>query len=70
MSIITRADTFRLKSLAPSSPPSRPLRAASGGGLRPALTAAAGVRNGPPSERKSCHERFALHTKHQEQTMP
>ena len=43
-------------SLAPCSPPSRPLRAASGGGLRPALTAAArgasavarsGRRNGP-----------------------
>ena len=28
-------------SLAPCSPPSRPLRAASGGGLRPVLTAAA-----------------------------
>ena len=27
-------------SLAPCSPPSRPLRAASGGGLRPVLTAA------------------------------
>src|SRR5438552_17303618 len=34
-------------SLAPCSPPSRPLRAASGGGLRPALTAAArgAIRN-------------------------
>src|SRR5947199_4801819 len=36
-----RTETFRSESLAPASPLSRPLRAASGGGLRPALTAAA-----------------------------
>ena len=40
MLITTRANISRSKSLAPGSPPSRPLRAASGGGLRPALTAA------------------------------
>ena len=38
------------QSLAPCSPPSRPLRAASGGGLRPALTAAA---LGAPSHLRS-----------------
>jgi hypothetical protein len=52
----------RPTSLAPGSPPSRPLRAASGGGLRPVLTAAArgaasatrsGRRNGARSNRKT-----------------
>ncbi len=37
------ATMMMLSNLAPSSPPSRPLRAASGGGLRPALTAAASL---------------------------
>jgi hypothetical protein len=36
-----RPDPDRWFSLAPCSPPSRPLRAASGGGLRPVLTAVA-----------------------------
>jgi hypothetical protein len=36
-----RPDPDRWFSLAPCSPPSRPLRAASGGGLPPVLTAAA-----------------------------
>ena len=56
-------------SLAPGSPPSRPLRAASGGGLRPALTAPAhgappiswsGRRGGLPVEQRGAHESIAL----------
>jgi len=50
---LQRTDTSRSKSLAPGSPPSRPLRAASGGGLRPALTAAATRRSGQSSGRKN-----------------
>src|SRR5215469_12745680 len=50
-------------SLAPCSPPSRPLRAASGGGLRPVLTAAArgatltagrDEETVPPVEQRNC----------------
>src|SRR6202171_783520 len=56
------------QSLAPCSPPSRPLRAASGGGLRPALTAAAlgapsrprsGRRNTSVEQRNSSHREKA-----------
>src|SRR5712691_9094056 len=45
-----RAQPSRPSSLAPCSAPSRPLRAASGGGLRPALTASA---RGAPNKRWS-----------------
>ena len=41
MLVTSRANISRSKSLAPGSPWSRPLRAASGGGQRPALTAPA-----------------------------
>ena len=60
-----RPSSSRPSSLAPSSPPSRPLRAASGGGLRPALTAAArgasagswsGRRNGSRSNKETDKE--------------
>src|ERR1700690_3439434 len=53
-------------SIAPCSPPSRPLRAASGGGLRPALTAAArggawdrgrGGETGPRSNRETVEQK-------------
>src|SRR5580765_1734815 len=37
------------RNFAPVSPPSRPLRAAFGGGLQPALTAATARRDGQPS---------------------
>jgi hypothetical protein len=70
MLITTRANISRSKSLAPGSPPSRPLRAASGGGLRPALTAAATRRNGQPSGRKNHHEPFVLDTNDQGKNMP
>jgi len=44
-----RANTSRPRTSRRAPPPSRPLRAASGGGLRPALTAAALARNRQPS---------------------
>src|SRR5512134_3674875 len=70
MLLTARADIVRSESLAPASPPSRPLRAACGGGLRPALTAAASRRSGPSIGRKHHHERFALKTNDGSKNMP
>ena len=77
MLLTARANISRSKSLAPGSPRSRPLRAASGGGLRPALTAAAPgaainhrnertitstSRSIPTTEEKACLDRSRLLT--------
>jgi len=68
--IIARANRSQSKSLAPGSRQSRPLRAASGGGLRPALTAGSTRRNRQPSGRKNHHEHFSLDTNDQGKNMP
>ena len=52
-----------IRKLAPASPPSRPLRAASGGGLRPALTVAASGAATIHRDESTHHERIALHRK-------
>src|SRR5215211_1116351 len=55
---LTARQRVPTRNLAPRSPPSRPLRAAFGGGLRPALTAAAaGAAGNRRDEQPSCASR-------------
>jgi hypothetical protein len=69
MLITTRANISRSKSLAPGSPPSRPLRAASGGGPAASPDCGSTRRKGLPSGRKNHHEHFALDTNDQRKNM-
>ena len=65
-SLTARTNTSRSERFAPGSPPSSPLRAASGGGLRPALTAAATRRSRSPTigtKAPSCAPRSLRTTK-------
>ena len=63
MLLTARANISRSKSLAPGSPRSRPLHAASGGGLRPALTVAASGAAAIHRDENRHHARIALNRK-------
>src|SRR5215211_2087701 len=67
---LTARQRVPTRKLAPRSPPSRPLRAAFGGGLGPALTAAEARRGRQPSGRKNRRAHLALHATDQDRSMP
>jgi len=56
--------------IAPGSPPSRPLRAACGGGLAASLDCGCARRSGQPSGQSNNHERCALDINDKDRNMP